>query len=427
MLNPGGFAYMQTHAYTQWDEALPNRNLIPTWQVASSSQGQSASDNPFVAIKNGDFHPQLAVGRFPVVDAAEVKAIVDKTIAYLSNPAAGRWRRDMTFISSSEVSAFKDESDRLATNLERQGYAVTSVYTDFNDKDAAHVAALRASLKRSLDEGSLLVHFLGHGGSFIWRVGPMGDLVSLDDVAAMKNAGRYPMVLAMTCFSAPFDSPTDDSIGERFLREADKGAIAVFAASWSNFPNPAYSKDLIERLLQPDAAIGDAIVAAKAKVADRTFVEMYNLLGDPAAVLARPRGQLIIQPLPGRWESRLAVEIPSADFGGTVDVDWADAQGQVISSRHYEARDRLFYLPLPDKATQVLVYTTDTRNGSTAFGGYRVPEPVKPLLLAPKPAVAPVAKPAGVTRPLVDAGDGIAHLDFDAPPPLSDTPALSQH
>ncbi|MCB1579078.1 MAG: hypothetical protein KDI81_17550, partial [Xanthomonadales bacterium] len=58
------------------------------------------------------------------------------------------------------------------------------------------------------------------------------DLFTLDDVSELKNGGRLPMVLSMTCYSAPFDNPTEDSIGERFLREAGKGAVAVFAASW---------------------------------------------------------------------------------------------------------------------------------------------------------------------------------------------------
>jgi len=428
---PGGFIGMGATEYAHWDPELPHRNLIPTWQVPSSSQGQSASDNPFVAIKSDDYHPQLAIGRFPVVQPAEVKAIVDKTLAYLSNPAPGRWHRDVTFISSSEVSAFKDESDHMALELERAGYAVNSFYTDFNDTDPAHVNAVRTSLKRNLDEGSLLVHFMGHGGSYIWRVGPMGDLVALDDVAAMKNAGRYPMVLAMTCFSAPFDNPVDDSIGERFLREGDKGAVAVFGASWSNFPSPAYSKDLIDLLLQPGRSIGEAVVAAKAKTADRTFVEMYNLLGDPAVHLARPRTQLKIQPMSGVWETRLAVQVPAADFGGTVDVDWTDAHGQILASRHYEARDRLFYLPLLDRTGQVLVYTADTRNGSTAFGSYAVLQAVKaPAVPAKAPEAAasqpvdPVASPPPVAVPAamvpVNAPDRISRLGFDAQAPAAE-------
>lgn len=433
VMQPGGFSGMDITAYSQHDPELPNRNLIPTWQVPSSSEGQSASDVPFVALTNGDFHPQLAVGRLPVVEAGEVRAIVHKTLAYLTDAKPGRWRHDMTFISTSEVASFKDASDKLAADLEQQGFTVRSLYSDFNEKDAARVQALRTKLKQNLDDGGVLVHFLGHGGNYIWRVGPMGDLFALDDVSAMKNAGRYPLVLAMTCFSAPFDNPIADSIGERFLREPDKGAVAVFGASWSNSPNPAYSRTLINGALQPGATIGEAILHAKDKVGDRTFVEMYNLLGDPALVLARPQQQLRIAPLADRWDRRVLVQLPMADFGGNVDVDWIDAHGEILASRRYEARDRSFYLDMPDQVEKVVVYAADTRNGAQAFGGYAAPpSPPKPpspvsvslpvLSLAPVTSAAAAPVPAPAVR---DRVDPIARRDFESA--LAPAASLSAH
>ena len=44
------------------------------------------------------------------------------------------------------------------------------------------------------------------------------------------------------------------------------------AASWTNWPNPEFSKQLIAQMLQPGVAIGDAIVATKAAIKDVTFV-----------------------------------------------------------------------------------------------------------------------------------------------------------
>jgi hypothetical protein len=407
---------------------LPNRNLIPTWQFPTP-EGQSASDNDFATMKAGDFHPTLAVGRFPVVEPDEVKAIVDKTLAYLTKPAPGPWRHDVTFVSTSEVASFKQGSDKIAMDLEHQGFAANNIYTDFNDKDAAHYQQARTTLRNYLDEGSLLVHFLGHGGSYIWRVGPMGDLFSLDDVSHLQNAGRYPMVLAMTCFSAPFDNPSDDSIGERFLREANKGAVAVFASSWKDSPNPQYSEDLIAELLKPGNPIGDAIVAGKAKIADQDFVEMYNLLGDPALVLARPQNKLELARTADRWNPQLLVRIPGTDFGGDVHVDWLGANGETLVSQHYQARDTQFALTPVTRAAAVSVYAVDTRNGNTALGGTSLldaPKPastngaVKRVVPAHAPA-APAAPAKAISPPVAptpkrprDPHDIIAQGDFDS-------------
>ena len=54
----------------------------------------------------------------------------------------------------------------------------------------------------------------------------------------LADNDRLPVVLSLTCYSAPFDHPTADSIGEKFLRIPERGAIAVFAASWRNSPSP---------------------------------------------------------------------------------------------------------------------------------------------------------------------------------------------
>ena len=420
MLGDGFFALPST-SYSAGSE-LPNRNLIPTWQFPTG-EGQSASDNGFVATKPGDFHPQLAVGRLPVVTPAEVKVIVDKTISYASKPTLGDWRRDVTFVSTSEIASFKETSDAIAKNLQSRGFEVNSVYSNFNEKDATQYQGIRDVLRRDLDQGNLLVHFIGHGGQYIWRVGPIGDLFTLDDVSALKNVGRYPMVLAMTCFSAPFDHPTEDSIGERFLREPDRGAVAVFAASWKNWPNAENSRALIQELLKPGIAIGDAIVNVKAKTSDRVLVEMYNLLGDPALVLAQPGGKLSLQRSGDRWSSQVIVRIPAASFGGDVNIDWLDAQGGVIESRQYQARDTQFSLPVPKKAAQVQVFVSDTRTGFSAMGAVDVLPPVP----AAKPVIAKsgpiVARPPRVRNPK----DDISELGFDgsaaqpqATPPATD-------
>ena len=421
---PGALSSMPTTPYTQWDPDLPNRNLIPTWQFASP-EGQAASDNAFVTLKPNDFHPTLAVGRLPVIQPAEVTAIVDKTIAYMTRPTPGDWRREITFISTDEVRTFKAESDRIAAQLGAQGYGIKSLYTK---QDAAEAAFAHAQLKQDLDSGNLLVHFLGHGGAFIWRVGPPADLFTLDDVSNLTNAGRYPMVLAMTCFSAPFDNPTEDSIGERFLRESDRGAVAVFAASWTNSPNPRNSQKLIDELLEPDQPIGDAIVAAKAGVTDPTFVQMYNLLGDPALILARPRGKLQLARGSDRWNDQVLVRIPESGFGGEVDVDWVSMDGETIASQRLEAREAQFVLRVPSaNSAEVRVYAANLRSGFTAFGALRLIEPPPPPEVKsrppPPPRIPPVApRPVVRTAPAAVL-DRISGSGFDRRSTPATTPA----
>ena len=158
---------------------------------------------------------------------------------------------------------------------------------------------------------------------------------------------------------------------------------------------------------------------------------MYNLLGDPAIVLARPDADLTLQRTGDRWNPQVAIRLPAANFGGNVDVDWIDAKGRRIVSRQYEARDRQFLLAIPDKAAELRVYTTDTRNGSTAFGALKLleppPPPPAPPLPKPRkiqtPPQRPQATAAAVARRPVDPRDRVSEMDFESssqPPPRVD-------
>jgi hypothetical protein len=379
LLFPGHFGAVPGSQYKEKPKSLADRNLIPTWQYPSP-EGQSASDNWFGAVNSDDWHPVIAVGRFPVIEPAEVKAIVDKTIAYMSTPQLGAWRRDVMFITD-EIEGFKQASDKIASALGKDGFLADKVYASPKEtENALHQTAIRDGI----DEGRLLVHFIGHGGRYIWRTGPVdlrknADLFTLDDVSSLKNGALLPMVLSMTCYSAPFDNPTEDSIGERFLREPGKGAIAVFAASWRNTPSPAYSTAVMHELLQPGASIGEALVRAKKGSQDRTLVEMYNLLGDPAVVLERPRDGVRTMADRDRWNPGFLVDLGQAGFDGNIAVDWLDAKGDKLASSSYHSNDTRFRLAVPNaalgKIATARVYAASPASGRDAIGAVDFEKP----------------------------------------------------
>jgi hypothetical protein len=274
-----------------------------------------ASDNRFVATSDKDYHPASdRLGRHREARGALLLRV---------GPPA--WRPGSRFRSLEfPISATPDE---IAQDIGAQGFTSEKIYGNQAERDnLAHQAAINDGL----NNGELLVHFIGHGGRFIWRTGRPDpsknhDLFTLADVSNLRNGMRLPMVLSMTCFSAPFDNPGEDSIGERFLLEPDKGAVAVFAASWTNAPSAAFSRTLVSELIKPGQTIGDAIVAAKQESNDPMMVEMYNLLGDPALVLERPRERVDIVRSGDRWQDAITVRVPEPGFGGEVSVDWVDA------------------------------------------------------------------------------------------------------
>jgi hypothetical protein len=289
--NPGhGTAFASVDSTSYPPDRLAHRNLIPTWSY-DTRDGHAAGDNWLAAVDGNDERPDLAIGRFPVTTPEEVSAIVDNIIRYETAAPQGAWRNSVLWISDQDA-GFQLMSNRLATHLGERGYVADKVYAQEGTASGADQAAVRGGIER----GPLLVHFVGHGGRFIWRTGPPDwtkhhDLFGLDDVDRLAPGDHLPVVLAMTCYSAPFDHPTADSIGERFLRTPGRGAVAVVAASWRISPMYSISELLIDELLR-QPTIGEALQNAKRVSTDREFVQLYNLLGDPAMRLQRTQPAL---------------------------------------------------------------------------------------------------------------------------------------
>ncbi len=364
LLIPGQFGTIPGGTYEGTDKLAARRNLIPTWQYPSE-EGHSAADNYFVAVDGDDWLPDLALGRFPVVEPEEVAAIVTKTIGYATRVDFGDWRRNTLFTTDTSQ-YFQSESTRLAESLVADGFRSRRVYADAEATD--NEPQINA-LNEAINEGQLLVHFIGHGGRYIWRTGPPDfarnhDLFTLDHVAQLENGDRLPMVLSMTCYSAPFDHPSADSIGERFLREPGKGAIAVFAASWRNSPTPVFSESAVRELMTPGATIGEALMRAKHAIPNqwqRTLVETYNLLGDPAVVLKRPSLPLKLH-VDERGDRRHLELAAEQSVNGRATVQWMDADGQLLAERQQEMRGRFTRLDVPaeaEAATEIRAHVAD--------------------------------------------------------------------
>lgn len=345
------------------DSKLNHRNLVPTWSYLTYD-GHAAGDNYFVSVDGNDDLPDMAIGRFTAVNAEEVTAIVEKTIRYAKDDDEfGPWRRRMLLITSEQL-GFQFMSNGLADAMAKTGLASEKIYPLAESSSEADQARLRSGL----DEGNLLVHFVGHGGRYIWRTGPADwqkhrDLFNLDDIDLLKPSARLPMVLSMTCYSAPFDHPSADSIGEKFLRVPGKGAVAVLAASWRNAPYQAMSVDIVEQLTAPGApTIGEAIQRVKRSGKHREFLEQYNLLGDPALRLDAPRARVDLTAGGPQESPVVSGRIDAARFKGRAIVDWLDAKGAVLRSQELTLEGPRFDAPRPAEAasaTAARVYAWD--------------------------------------------------------------------
>ncbi|MCP4663004.1 MAG: hypothetical protein GY856_47035 [bacterium] len=359
---------------------LNRRNLIPTWNY-SSSQGHAASDNYFVAVEGEDERPDLAIGRFPVIEPAEVTAIVDKTIRYAGAPELGPWRRNVLWVTDDREFS-QGLSDELDAGLTRRGFASLKVYPQPEEAGNEHH---QEHLRQAFDQGHLLVHFYGHGGRYIWRTGPPDfkknhDLFTLEDLAELAPNRRLPVVLSMTCFTAPFDHPNADSISELFLRLPDRGAIAVVGASWRNVPLRRFSQLLVHHFTLP-GTIGEAVLRAKRECLQPSMVATYNLLGDPAIPLPVPPLAVRLEPISGPAGPAVSAVVETAEFSGGAVVEWLDAMGEVVFGEEMTIAGPRFEAAFPGAPDEIAVidavrvYVWDPSRAIDGLGRTELREP----------------------------------------------------
>jgi hypothetical protein len=315
---------------------LNHRNLVPTSSYLTL-EGHAASDTWFVCFDDGDSLPDMAIGRLPVVSADELDRVIDKTIGYAAGPPVGPWKRNLLFIANESVS-FQRRSDLIAERFGERGYLATKIYPHpsepANEQHTQRIIEI-------LDDGVYAVHFIGHGGRYIWRTGPPDlkknhDLFTLEHLDRLAENNRLPVVLSLTCYSAPFDHPTADSIGEKLMRIPGRGAIAVFAASWRNSPSPIMGETLLDELTTPGNTIGEAVMRAKHKFGSDVLVQTYNLLGDPAVPVAAPGSALGLDLEDTEGRLVLTVEMPVAVETGNLIADWVAADDTILRQDRIE-------------------------------------------------------------------------------------------
>jgi hypothetical protein len=350
-----------------------DRNLVPTYNYPTY-QGYAAADTWFACVDGDDLKPDIGIGRLPVVDPVDVTAIVDKTIAYASRPEVGPWRRTATFIAN-ENSAFQRRSDAAAGQLASRGWRTVKIYPDpsaeINERHTRRIL-------ETFDAGAQVIHFVGHGGRYIWRTGPPDlkfnhDLFTLDHLEQLQPNQRLPVVLSLTCYSAPFDHPSADSLGEKLLRIDGRGAIAVVAASWRNSPTLRMAQALLGQLSVPGNPVGEAVRAAKHEMQNVTLIQMYNLLGDPAVPVAAPLHALELEAV--RAGGELVVNGTGPEIGGDVLVEWIGADAAVVHSETVPANGSAFTatvdldkLPDETEVAGVRAYQWNSTTGVDAVG-----------------------------------------------------------
>lgn len=257
---------------------LPPTNLVPSPIVEVSHAGETVADARLADV-DGDLKPDLAVGRWPVDTAQQVRDLVRRTLAYEEGTVSERSL--FTFDgSSNEFSTF---TDRIIT---QSGLPPEEVQM-MSGPTSAEVA-------EQWNDGAWLVSYVGHGSVNLWGA---DEVLTQDAVSDIRgNDTAPPIVMQWSCLTGHFGFWEADSISETMLTQ-DNGPVLLVASTsltLSSHQSP-FAIAFVTGLQNPEyERIGDALQAAKAGLLTQgnaglqEISDTFGLIGDPSTRIVRP-------------------------------------------------------------------------------------------------------------------------------------------
>ena len=300
-------------SYDYKNRIANNTNFVPTYESPQSLSiiGSYASDDYFgILAKNkggwstNDF-VDLGVGRLPAKNISEAKIMVDKLIHYAkSKECLGEWRNRYSFVADNgNQCTHSNQADELAESVLSRNPAsnVRKIYIGaYNFVAGAGgytVPTATNELINTINKGSLIVNYTGHGGETVWAD---EFLFTSDMISQLTNYDRLSFFITATCDFGRHDYPSQTSGAESVLLSDKGGAVGIMTTgrpvgSYNNFQiNKAFYSGLYKEINGQPGRMGDAMREAKNINTDKISNRGFTLLGDPSAAFAFPGKEVVI-------------------------------------------------------------------------------------------------------------------------------------
>lgn len=256
-------------------------SFIPSVYAQTTKDVLMAPVDPLYTDIDGDRVPNVTIGRFPVRTTAELQMMVNKTLAYGSNPNGN------TLVLAAD-NGFEGDSELFAGPL-NFGQALWNMSRAYIGPLGTTTA--RSILLNEMNKGPRLVSFVGHSGMTQWTTDRTSPLFTSADAAALTNAN--PMVVTQWgCWNTYYIHPSYNSLGHRFLLSGNNGAAAITGSTTitNSGAEQALGKILMPLITEKGMPIGAAMQTAKSQLAlsNPEMVDVllgWTILGDPTLVI----------------------------------------------------------------------------------------------------------------------------------------------
>jgi Peptidase family C25 len=303
-------------SYDYKDRLPGNTDFVPAYQsaVTLNQLATYVTDDFFGYMDDteGDLYLNgiidLGVGRLPVKNVSEAKAMVDKIITYstpgtaspnnniaANNSRLGDWRNVMCFVADDQdYNLHLNQSEDILNILKNAHpeYNYDKInfdsYQQVSTPGGKRYPEVNELISRRVEKGALLINYTGHGGEVGWA---HEKVLTIPMINSWKNINNLPAFVTATCEFTRYDDPSRTSAGELLMLNPDGGGACLFTTSRVAFASTNKTLNIIfvNSLLTPVnnelPRIGDIQRKVKASLSEPNFI----LVGDPAMRLAYPK------------------------------------------------------------------------------------------------------------------------------------------
>ncbi len=253
--------------------------------IPASSTDPNATDLGYSDIE-GDYHPEIFLGRFSVANSTDLSNIINKTI--IMERELKTFNKVNLFFGGEDKNyghiAEGTHNQMIDDHFDAAGYDNKKYY--FNSDSSI----TKQETYDIYDAGSIFCVYSGHGGVKDWgfSFGGSGEAVklSLETAISAKN-NCYPFMYGFCCLSGKY---TDETCFTEGYTRAENGAVAAIGATVSTTwdPDDELEIGIMDAIFDghnPQTSIGASFNAGKLNLsgwAPEEYHRVYNIMGDPA-------------------------------------------------------------------------------------------------------------------------------------------------
>lgn len=378
-------------SYDSKDYLGYHSNYIPTYQSANSITLASSfvSDDFFGLLDDNEGSMNFSelidvnVGRMPIQNISEAKAMVDKIIHYGSPAEAGNgmqciksggtvfgdWRNVLCFVADDkDGNTHLQQTESLTNFLDTayREYNIDKIYFDSYNMESTpggqRYPDVKEALSKRVEKGALIVNYVGHGGEVGWA---HERVLEVSDIQNWKNDNNLPLFVTATCEFSRFDDPSRTSAGELVLLNPKGGGIGLLTTVRIAFSgtNGVINQKFYTSAFKPNAdgsmpSMGEVFTRTKnAAMNNRNF----TLLGDPALTLAYPQLRIETSTINGKAPGSGADTLKALDKI-TITGFVKDPSGNKMTSFN-----GILYPTVFDKFSVITTLRNDPASAKTSF------------------------------------------------------------